>query len=142
MKFLEEHDDSFGPIACTEPIVKPVADMAAHVFGHAVIVKKGIVDIITDGREAFYVSTHGSLKRPGRIGDVLAGTIGTFSQFREGYRTPKSEGLSLKAENKMLPPCVIASLTVRQASKQAFEKKKHSLVCPDIIDELCSVIYI
>jgi ATP-dependent NAD(P)H-hydrate dehydratase len=44
-----------------------------------IIVRKGIVDVITDGKEAFFVSTHGSLKRCGGIGDLLAGTIGTFT---------------------------------------------------------------
>jgi NAD(P)H-hydrate repair Nnr-like enzyme with NAD(P)H-hydrate dehydratase domain len=42
-----------------------------------------MIDIITDGKEAFFVTTQGSMKRPGGIGDVLSGTIGTFIQFKE-----------------------------------------------------------
>ena len=120
-----------------DPIVAPVVHMS-KIFGGATIVKKGMVDIITDGNEAFYVATPGSLKRPGGIGDLLAGAIGAFSQFSEGYRGSDE----LKSGNKMLPACVGASLMVRQASKQAYERKRHSMVTPDIFEEMCSVMFI
>lgn len=110
---MESHDNTFGPISLEEPIVKPVAKMAAEVFGGAVIVKKGIVDIITDGKQAYFVSTQGSLKRPGGIGDLLAGTIGTFIQFQQPYRTPQTGEDSVAAQNPMLSACVVASLVVR-----------------------------
>ena len=111
--------------------------MAREIFGGATIVKKGMVDIITDGSEAFFVATPGSLKRPGGIGDLLAGTIGTFTQFSQSYR-----GEDLQSKNSLLPACVGASLMVRQSSKQAYDKKRHSMVTPDIIEEMCSVMFI
>ena len=68
---------SFGKIDMYHPVVKPVAEMARS-FGNAIIVRKGISDIITDGNEAYYVCEEGSLKRCGGIGDILAGTIASF----------------------------------------------------------------
>lgn len=68
---------SFGKIDIYHPVVKPVAEMARS-FGNAIIVRKGISDIITDGNEAYYVCEEGSLKRCGGIGDILAGTIASF----------------------------------------------------------------
>jgi ATP-dependent NAD(P)H-hydrate dehydratase len=43
------------------------------------IIRKGPLDLITDGKEALYVMTPGSLKRCGGIGDILAGVVGTFT---------------------------------------------------------------
>lgn len=53
----------------------------ARSFGNAIVVRKGISDIITDGVDAYYVCEEGSLKRCGGIGDILSGTIATFQQF-------------------------------------------------------------
>ena len=58
-------------------MVRPVAEMARS-FGNAILVRKGITDIVTDGNEAYFVAEEGSLKRCGGIGDILAGTIASF----------------------------------------------------------------
>ena len=58
----------------------PVAEMARS-FGNAIVVRKGIVDIISDGNDAYYVCEEGSMKRCGGIGDILAGTIASMQQF-------------------------------------------------------------
>ncbi len=59
------------------PVIKPVAELA-RTLGNAIIVRKGISDIITDGQVAYYVTTYGSAKRCGGIGDILVGTIATY----------------------------------------------------------------
>ena len=110
-------------ISIDDPVVHPIAQMSESYFGNAVIVRKGIVDIITDGNQAFYVNTNGSSKRCGGIGDVLAGTIGSFIQFKEGLRTDTDENSTLeekkllealsKFENPLLAICAVACLTVR-----------------------------
>lgn len=115
--------DSFGMISIDDPVVHPVAHMSDSFFGNAVIVRKGIVDIITDGHQAFYVNTIGSSKRCGGIGDVLAGTIGSFIQFKQGLRTETDDNSPIeekrllealsKFENPLLAICAIACLTVR-----------------------------
>ena len=56
--------------------IEPVKAMA-NLYG-VTFVRKGPVDIVTDGRECLLVTTPGSLKRTGGIGDILAGTMATF----------------------------------------------------------------
>ena len=50
----------------------------ARSFGNSIIIRKGITDIITDGKEAYVVTEEASLKRCGGMGDILAGTVATF----------------------------------------------------------------
>lgn len=124
-------------------MVKPVVKMSEY-FGNAIIVKKGLVDIVTDGKEAFYVASEGSKKRCGGIGDILAGTIGSFVQFAPSRSLePVSSSLgvsSLAMCDSSLFGVVMACISVREASNKAWKKKGHALVAPDIIDELSSSI--
>ena len=68
---------TFGKIDTYHTVVLPVAEMARS-FGNAIVVRKGIVDIVSDGNIAYYVCEEGSLKRCGGIGDILAGTIASL----------------------------------------------------------------
>ena len=43
--------------------------------------RKGLVDIVSDGDRTFLVTTAGGLKRCGGQGDVLAGTVGNFINY-------------------------------------------------------------
>jgi ATP-dependent NAD(P)H-hydrate dehydratase len=96
------------------------------------VVRKGPIDLITDGAEAVYCSTDGSRKRCGGIGDILSGTIGTFSQYsmRETQLTA----------NRLLDSCAMACYVTRRASKIAFDERGHSLIATDIIEKLSKVI--
>lgn len=71
---------TFFKIDIYHEVVRPVAEMARS-FGNAIIVRKGITDIVTDGNEAYFVCEEGSLKRCGGIGDILSGTIASLQQF-------------------------------------------------------------
>ena len=49
IKFFEEHSaQEFGKIDLYHPVVKPIAELS-RVFGNAIIIRKGITDIISDG---------------------------------------------------------------------------------------------
>ena len=76
----QSEESPLTTIDVTHPIVAPVA-MLSREFNNARIIRKGLCDIITDGERALLVRQQGSLKRPGGIGDVLAGTIATFGQY-------------------------------------------------------------
>lgn len=96
--------------------------------------RKGIFDIVTDGRESLYINNAGSKKRCGGIGDILAGCIGTFCQYR--VRVDSEDVL----ENKLLMSAAISCMLVRQASLKAFTLRGHSLVSPDILNALPDLI--
>ena len=49
LKFSEEYlPQEFGKIDLYHPVVKPVAELS-RVFGNAIIIRKGITDIVSDG---------------------------------------------------------------------------------------------
>lgn len=96
------------------------------------VVRKGPIDVITDGKEVLLVSCPGSKKRCGGIGDILAGTIAAYTQF-----PLRCESLT---ENKSLMAIALACLTVRKASARAFDNKKHSLVASDVLECLSQVV--
>ena len=97
--------------------------------------KKGLVDIVTDGKTAVLICTKSSLKRCGGIGDLLCGTIGAFINYKSSEEAIDGE-LGLVAQQPQLLAAVVACLAVREASHQAFEEKGHSLVAPDILQHL------
>ena len=66
-------------IKTTDPLIAQVVEVAKLL--NCIVVRKGPIDIITDGKEAVLVSQPGSQKRCGGIGDILSGVIGTFIQY-------------------------------------------------------------
>ncbi len=54
--------------------VEKLADRLKNVT----IIKKGKVDIVSDGRQTVYNDNESSLKRCGGVGDLLSGTLGSF----------------------------------------------------------------
>ena len=93
-------------------------------LNNTTVVKKGLVDVITNGKSTFLVATQSASKRCGGQGDVLGGIIGTFLNYQ--YR--------VENENHELLPVVLACMTLREAARVAFNEKGHSLVTPDIIE--------
>jgi ATP-dependent NAD(P)H-hydrate dehydratase len=75
-----------GHLPIDHEAVKSVAELATA-LSNAIVVRKGIFDLITDGKQAMFVCNEGSSKRCGGIGDILAGTIGTFVQFDKNLTT-------------------------------------------------------
>jgi ATP-dependent NAD(P)H-hydrate dehydratase len=134
--FYKSQELDVSEIEIDHPLIRPIAELSRE-LGNVKIVRKGLQDVITDGRSAIYVKQQGSSKRCGGIGDILAGTIGTFSQyaFTGTYFSETDDSLKRK-----LVPLAMACLTVRFASCFAFERKGISLVSPDIIDELSHVL--
>ena len=78
--FRSTGEITFGEVPISHAVVEPVAALARQ-FGNARICRKGLTDIVTDGLKAYFVKETGSLKRCGGIGDILAGTIGTFTHY-------------------------------------------------------------
>ena len=74
----------------------------------------------------------GSKKRCGGIGDLLSGTIATYSQY-----TPRWNN---QIGNDKLYQLAMACWVIRRASNMAFTRKGHSLIAPDIIEDIISVL--
>lgn len=60
--------------------VNLVRQLALRLNG-VTILKKGLIDIITNGKLVLLVRTESALKRCGGQGDLLSGSLGTFVNF-------------------------------------------------------------
>ena len=100
----------------------------SRALNNVMVLQKGLVDVITNGDHTFLVAVEGAAKRCGGQGDVLAGTIGTFLNYK--YQSEDADSQI----NPQLLSLVFASMTTRQAAHIAFQSKGHSLVTPDVID--------
>lgn len=92
------------------------------------IMQKGAVDVVfATGRgfgEPIVCAEPGAPRRPGGLGDLLSGSLATIL------------GWAAQAKQCPLQACISASTLVRKSCLVAYERKKRSLVAPDVIDEL------
>lgn len=92
------------------------------------VMRKGSVDIISDGKETVLGQSEGSLKRCGGIGDLLTGTIATFLNWTWSNRT-------LSTSPSVMAACA-GSQFIRDCSHEAYKKHARSLLATDIIAQI------
>ena len=99
-------------------------------FPKAIIVKKGAHDeILRDGNQVMVCEEEGGLKRSGGIGDVLAGTLGTFLAWNEILR-------SRDATVDRAWSCWCACYLVKCSTRHAYELKGRSMTAPDVLSSI------
>lgn len=118
----------------------------ANKLDNLTIVKKGKIDIISDGNELVINEMNGSLKRCGGIGDLLTGTIGTFTHWAHSGIDRELSTMSCKTDFSALnKPCIIASYAatalIKECSLKAFEKFHRSVLADDILQEIPDQFY-
>eukprot|EP00199_Chlamydomonas_sp_CCMP681_P002723 CAMPEP_0119111512 /NCGR_PEP_ID=MMETSP1180-20130426/35939_1 /TAXON_ID=3052 ORGANISM="Chlamydomonas cf sp, Strain CCMP681" /NCGR_SAMPLE_ID=MMETSP1180 /ASSEMBLY_ACC=CAM_ASM_000741 /LENGTH=334 /DNA_ID=CAMNT_0007098507 /DNA_START=74 /DNA_END=1078 /DNA_ORIENTATION=- len=107
-----------------------------------VLVSKGPCDVITDGISTTTCTTPGSLKRCGGLGDVLAGTMGTFVSWQyprggvQAQDLPEDTPSSRQSSVALVAACYSACLLLRHSSKAAYEKEGRSMVAKEVLDQL------
>ena len=95
--------------------------------------RKGSVDIISDGKETVLGQSEGSLKRCGGIGDLLTGTIATFLNWTWS-KTNRAVDSSISSPSVMA--ACAGSQFIRDCSREAFKKHARSLLATDIIAQI------
>lgn len=95
-------------------------------FGNVNIIHKGVVDIITNGKEAYIVGVESSKKRCGGIGDILTGLTSLYAYW--GKINGQKDGAGI------LMGCVLGSYITRCSSKQAYDVNRFGLTAPNIIE--------
>ena len=107
------------------------------------IVKKGSVDIITDGQAVVSCNHEGSLKRCGGIGDLLTGAVATFSYWchANDLANDSVQDLTTEIVNPNLIAAYNASFLIRESSKRAFLKYHRSILAVDIIEQIPGALY-
>jgi len=106
----------------------------AKEMGQVTIVRKGNVDLISDGSEVLSCEESGSNRRASGQGDILAGSIGTFLIW----------GLISKDLPKDFSPtllsCYAGCYFTRHCNFQAFQIFKRSMTTTDMLAQIGSVM--
>jgi len=77
-------------------------------LNNATIIKKGIIDIISNGKYSALVAEESSMKRCGGQGDVLCGVLATFASYRDESDT-----------STPLLEAVLSCILTRKAAKES-----------------------
>jgi len=119
-----------------ETCLTETAHLARALGKNVIIIRKGILDIITDGFKCILCS---GLKIPRGCagqGNVLVGVAATFAAWMK-----RSDVVKSQVANKPLVVAYGACLLTRLAAIDAYEDKKRALTSYDIISFLSSVVF-
>ena len=103
-------------------------------LGGVTICKKGVTDLISDGKNVMECSVEGSPKRCGGVGDLLAGSIGVVAGW--AYQYNRSGTQKWAKGGPLMWAARSAAVLVKKASVLTFEVKKRSTTAPDILENL------
>ena len=99
------------------------------------IVRKGPIDLISDGEATVSCDEEGSLKRSGGQGDVLAGNLATLLSWAKA----REAELPTEAAPAPVVAAATACMLTRRCSKLAFAKQRRAMTAPDLIDSIGEV---
>lgn len=132
--------DNFNSIESQCEAVRRLAEN----LGFLTILKKGKIDIISDGKVTVYNEVQGSLKRCGGIGDLMAGTLSLFLHWcnmSNIHFFDELENKSSELEHPNIIAAYTASVFTRKCSQMAFKKYHRSVMAADIIAEISGSFY-
>ena len=100
-----------------------------------VVVEKGLEDHIrVNGATVLTCAEVGGLKRPGGIGDVLAGALGTLVAWHKILVEGQTETLATTVDLPLT--CWTACCLVKQATRRAFQTQRRAMSATDVLNEL------
>eukprot|EP01083_Nonionella_stella_P297766 1010955_1 len=106
--------------------------LLANTLGGITILRKGAVDIITNGNVFILIGEPYSLRRCGGQGDILCGIIGLWLYWSNVYFKDRKQD-----ENANQSTCIAAyagSYLMRKIAVEAFSKFKRSTLTNDMIE--------
>ncbi|XP_035209285.1 ATP-dependent (S)-NAD(P)H-hydrate dehydratase-like [Stegodyphus dumicola] len=113
---------------------KHVAQVA-KLLGNVTIVKKGLVDVISDGIDTIVCAEEGSPRRCGGQGDLLSGSLGVFNFWAQNYSKRQSKPGNLSC-NATIIAALGACMLTRRCNKLAFQKFQRSTLTSDMVSEI------
>lgn len=114
----------------------------AKKLNNLTIMKKGSIDIISDGHQTITNDLDGSRKRCGGIGDILSGITGTYAFWCDSaHNADENIFQEFSITNSMMIAAYSASAVTKWSSQNAYAKFHRSLIAGDIIEEIANVIY-
>uniref|UniRef100_A0A0G4I2T5 ATP-dependent (S)-NAD(P)H-hydrate dehydratase n=1 Tax=Chromera velia CCMP2878 TaxID=1169474 RepID=A0A0G4I2T5_9ALVE len=153
----EEMDDTSGPLYLENETLTESSDplteeellvvQIARALDGPTIVRKGRIDLITNGKIVLTCCFPGALKRSGGQGDVLSGCTLAFAAWvhakkKQSEKTPPTES-GEGGEVSHVPPLMLAAwggcTMTRACANRAFGFRKRSMVAPDLIEHIGEV---
>ena len=149
-----------GFLPVDHPFAAHTAQLA-RAIGGVTVVRKGAIDVASDGDSAVYCCRQGAPRRCGGQGDVLTGAIGTvwawcgLKQQRDADKKQKASGEEKKdtgAADKVadgqggpelkeqLLAAYCGSLLVRRSAELAFQAHGRSMLASHVMDGMEAVI--
>lgn len=104
-------------------------------LGNVTVLKKGLVDVISDGVNLTHSTLSGSVRRCGGQGDILAGITALFLSYTLSTSSASSEKTSSQEDHVLLAAAAAADL-VRKSAEMAFHQKKRGMLTTDMIDQI------
>ncbi len=105
-----------------------------------VVMRKGAVDLVSDGAVTLAVEDAGSPKRSGGQGDVLAGCTATLLSWAKAAAITSSSAAADTAAAISASPAALAACAgcafTRHASASAFRTHRRAMTAPDVIDAI------
>jgi len=132
-------------LVCSDELAHHTAELACA-MKHVTLVRKGTIDIISDGHRVLYCAEPGAPKRCGGQGDFLAGTTGTLLYWATQHEKKPAEAHkhdSSAAVNNVSPTlraAYCASFLTRRCGLSAFLSHGRSLIAHNLLDELETVL--
>lgn len=149
-----EHDGDL--IDVHNDVAKHTAQLAAA-LGGVTILRKGQIDVISDGKQAVYCCATGGLKRVGGQGDITSGSVGThlcWSYLREqavkdqSSKDKRDASKQTKASSDAfseLSPVLLAAyggaLFTRLCSRRGYSQWGRSMTTSSLMDIMHEVVH-
>uniref|UniRef100_A0A0K0FXW3 ATP-dependent (S)-NAD(P)H-hydrate dehydratase n=1 Tax=Strongyloides venezuelensis TaxID=75913 RepID=A0A0K0FXW3_STRVS len=105
-----------------------------------IVMRKGVIDIISDGNVLQTGEMGGSPRRCGGQGDILSGAVATFTYFvKKNQSTYDSNGLSNDSKSIIDGICAASDL-VRYTAQKTFNDKGRGMTASDMIEKISEII--
>ncbi|KAJ2005650.1 hypothetical protein GGI02_003002 [Coemansia sp. RSA 2322] len=113
------------------------AMLLAERLGGVTVVRKGKVDVITNGDRLFVCEETGGLRRCGGQGDILSGAIATFLAWGQQYKRGawKHTG-EIKNEDVVMLASYAACMITRHASFLAYDDCGRSTQSTNVLEQV------
>ncbi|ETO14199.1 hypothetical protein RFI_23168 [Reticulomyxa filosa] len=124
-----EHFQHISSIADTGTLAKTL---------RLTILRKGVVDVVSDGKYFVVSCSPVSLRRCGGQGDVLAGTAGVWAHWAKQFVKENSSKNTLPSVGVI--SAYAGSFLLRHFAEAAFKRKHRSTLTTDIIEAIPDVL--
>lgn len=134
VEFSRLYEKVIGEKPISEEPVVSVRSLCEK-MGHVTIVCKGENDIISDGTQVLVCCGEGSARRCGGQGDLLSGSMGTFSFWAHSITDSSSlaKNDSLAVYGPTICAAYAACLLTRECNRRAYAKNRRSMTTSDMV---------